>query len=99
MTSDEVERLFEKHSKKFGNFKPIRKKLSPRPDIHALKILDRQFQNSGPMILNAEPDGTLTLDVEISDTGNNLTEGMIIQLVRCGVFLSCGFLCLDNSRE
>jgi len=79
----EVNELFEKHNEEFLKFDRVEQKLSSRPDIHAFLLLDTLFPGNADIVCSALHD-QIYLDVS-QDQIDELTEGNVIDLLRCGI--------------
>ena len=89
---DNLKELFEKHEGEFLKFDrvPIGLRLSTRKDIHAFILLDKLVPGSSRMVSGAEHD-EIFLGVGADQLAEVATEEDIIDLIRCGVFISKEF--------
>ena len=78
------EQIFSENSKEYLKFERIEEKLSQRPDIHALMLIDRLLPESGNIIDGIDED-ELILDVNTARFFKAATPKDIIDLIRCGV--------------
>lgn len=92
MTTEEMNGLFEAEGE-FLKFERVETKLSKRPDLHAFLLLDRLVPGKMDMVCSAEHD-EIWLDVDADKLAEVATSADIIELIRCGVRLSDGTLCL-----
>lgn len=84
MTTEEMVKLFEKHSGEFLKFDAIENKRSNRPDLHAFILLDSILPGTGDMIECSEHD-EIMLSIDCDKLLKVITEDQIIELYRCGV--------------
>jgi len=76
--------LFEKFESDQYKFEDVEHKMSQRPDIHALMMLDKLAPNNSCAIVSTDYDVVyLAFDPDI--VSNNVTEDQVRDLVRCGV--------------
>lgn len=88
MTVDELCELFEKHHEEYGKFDCIQKKFTKRPDLHAFLLLETLLPDNVSDIVSAAEHDEIYLGVELSDLAEVVKEENIIDLIRCGVFIS-----------
>jgi len=84
MNLKELEQIFEKYNGEYIKFEHVENKLSNRPDLHALLLLDKLVPGKRDMVAAAEHD-EIYLDVELSELAEVVTEAQIRDLIRCGV--------------
>lgn len=97
--------VFEKHENEFLRFERVANKRSKRPDLHAFLLLDEivppeptagypdRTDESYDMVAGAEHD-EIYLQTEPDKLAEKATEEQIVELMRCGVRLSDGNLCM-----
>lgn len=78
-----MDELFEKHNDEYLKFERVENKRSSRPDLHAFLLLDELFPGTRDIVSHASHD-EIYLDID-SDDIEKLTEGQVIELLRCGV--------------
>jgi len=79
----ELHDRFEAVNDDYLKFEKIENKKSTRPDIHAFILLNEIFPGSRDMVCASGHDN-IWLDVDLDDC-EKLTDGQILELVRCGV--------------
>jgi hypothetical protein len=75
--------LVTRYGEEYGKFDHVLHKLSKRPDVHAIMMLDKLFDGSSAMIVGSYSD-EIWFDVH-DDAIKSLTDDQIIELSRCGV--------------
>lgn len=95
MTTDELEALFENNDDEYIEFDRVEPKRSNSPDIHAFLLLNELCPNGAnrDMVSGARHD-EIFLRVEPEELAAAATEAQVIELIRCGVRLSDGYLCM-----
>lgn len=93
MTVEQIEQLFEERDAEFLKFEQIIVKRSQRKDMHAFLLLDELVPGTGCMVDGATHD-EIWLGVHLSDLEGKITREQIIELIRCGVRVSGGDLCM-----
>jgi len=93
MEIEKIEDLFRSfEDNEYFKFDRVENKLSNRPDLHAFMLLASLFPGTQDIILSAEHDEVF-LSITKKDI-ESLTEFHICELVRCGVRIDEGILCL-----
>lgn len=94
MTTKELKALFKKHDDEFLEFKRVEPQRSS-PDIHAFLLLNELCPNGAnrDMVSGARHD-EIFLRVEPEELAAVVTEAQVIELIRCGVRLDDGNLCM-----
>lgn len=87
---EEIEELFEKHEGEY-NFDTIVNKRSKKSDLHAFLLLDELVPNKGNDIIGGADHDVIYLGVELNEL-EDITEYQIIELIKCGVHISDGYL-------
>lgn len=87
MTKDELLELAEKYETagKIHKFDDVANKLSQRPDLHAMILLDRLVPGNMCMIAAADHD-QVYLETDLDELAKVITEEQLIELFRCGVW-------------
>ena len=93
MTREQLEELFEKHDDEFLKFELVADKRSNRSDLHAFLLLDRLVPGESDIVTAAEHD-EIWLEVSLEELAKVATEEHVIELTRCGVRLSDGYLAM-----
>lgn len=93
MTEKELDSIFQKHDDEFLHFDRVQEKRSSRPDIHAFLLLNEIMPANCDMIGAARHD-EIFLDVDVAGLAQVISEGQVVELVRAGVRLSEGSLCM-----
>jgi len=88
-TPEEIEELFEKNDNEY-NFSTIENKRSTMDDLHAFLLLAELAPECSSIISGADHD-VIYLGPELNELGN-ITEDQIIELIKCGVHISDGYL-------
>jgi hypothetical protein len=78
---------YNKHEDEFLQFDRVENKTSHRADMHAFNLLDRLVPGNSSIIAGAEHE-QIYLCVSPDALSEIATEEQIIELIRCGVFLS-----------
>lgn len=76
--------LYDQHADEYLQFDRIKVKLSNRPDLHALILLDQLVPGEHDIVSAAEHD-EIWLSVDPDDLVKVATEAQIVELMRCGV--------------
>lgn len=95
MTTDQLEALFENDDDEFLKFDRVEPKRSNSPDIHAFLLLNELCppHSNRDMVCGARRD-EIFLRVEQEELAAVVTEAQVIELIRCGVRLDNGNLCM-----
>ena len=90
----DLEELFSKHLKEYLEFDKVIGSPSKRPDLSAFLLLEHLLPGkTGDIVSNAQHD-EIWLDIEAEELAAVATEDQIITLIRCGVRLNDGDLCM-----
>jgi hypothetical protein len=73
---------------KIGGFDRVVNRQHRRPDMHAFLLLDSLVPGSGRMVVDADNHNKIYLGVSPKALAKVITDGIIIELIRCGVFCS-----------
>ena len=86
MTIEQLVATFNKYRDEYLSFIDVANKLSRRPDMHALILLDKLLPGDGmsDLITGAE-NGQFFIGIEPEALARVATEEIILDLVRCGV--------------
>jgi len=84
---------FELYNDDHLKFEKVENKKSTRPDLHAFITLDKFFPNYGSDIISAAEHDEIFIDLEEKHI-EKLSDGQILELVRCGVFYNEEYDCL-----
>lgn len=91
MTLTELKALFNQHDKaEWGHFERVENPRNPRPDLHALLMLDALFPydpGDPKGMVTAVSSETVWLSPETDALLAVLTEAHVIELLRCRVWL------------
>lgn len=79
--------LFDKMHTEAGKFDRVEHKLSPRPDAHAILLLDRLYPSNKPLITFSRA-GCIYLSINTKMLAQVANEQQIADLIRCGVSLN-----------
>lgn len=97
----DLDALFEKHEDEYLKFERIEAPLSACPDLAAFMLLDKlapEFSQGKPGermgMISAAGYGEIYLQTDIETLAEKATEADIITLIRCGVRLDVGNVCL-----
>lgn len=85
---------FEKHNDEFCKFENVQNKLSNRPDLHAFILLDKLIPGNSDIISASEHD-EFYLDIDVKDLEKVITDGQVLDLVRCGIRYDTSYDCLS----
>lgn len=88
MDIEELKNLFEKHGDSSSNFEEIDSSMrkSKRADLHAFLLLDSILPGNNDIVAASEHD-IIYLGVELEEFAKVATENIILDLIRCGVFI------------
>lgn len=75
-------------------FERVEKKLSERPDIHALILLDSLQPKTGCDLISAAEHDIFYLDIDADALNEVITDDQIRELARCGVHYNSDGDCL-----
>lgn len=84
---------FEKQHDHYLKFDKVVNKLSKRPDLHALMLLDKLFPSYGDIIIDASHD--LIFLAMTEEQIESLNDHHIIELTQCGVRYNEDYGCLE----
>lgn len=88
MTVEQLEELFQTHENEFLEWEKVTNKLSQRTDLHVFIKLDQMCPSNLDIVAYAEHN-EFFLSVSLEELAQVATEDDIIELIRCGVRLSC----------
>ncbi len=90
----DVGEIFDRNADQYRKFDRVKNKLHSRPDICAFLIL-ADLANSGKEenIVSCAEHDLITLSVSPDDFGGRVTEGDLVDLMRCGVIYDAGEDC------
>lgn len=88
-----IAEFFDAHNDDYLEFELVENKRSNRPDLHAFLLLDSIVSGKFDIISSAEHD-EIFLEVETEALNNFATDDQLIELIRCGVRLSDGYLAM-----
>lgn len=77
--------LTEQISGDYLKFERVENKLSERPDIHAMILLDRLQPKPGRDIISCAAHDVFYLDIDAEKLNEVITDDQVQELVRCGV--------------
>lgn len=87
MTLEEMGELFEKHGEiEQSWFDRVTEKSSKRHDLHAFILLDKLVPGHSQPIIGAAAHDEIFLHVDANRLASVITEDLVIELLRCGVF-------------
>ena len=93
MNTRELQDLFETHKREYLKFEKILDPKSRRPDVNAFLILDALVPSNEDLISCAWHDN-IGLGIDLRDLAEAASEDQVIELIRCGVRISNGHLCM-----
>lgn len=93
MTTEALEELFDSRDDEYLKFSRIENKRSSRPDLHAFLLLDELAPGGYDMVCSASHD-EIWLSPALEDLAPHVTEDQVVELIRCGVRVSDGCLCM-----
>ncbi len=94
MKKQDIEETWEEFNSEYLKFDMITNKLSNRPDIHAFILLDKIVPGKSCIVSGGSHE-MIYLGVSLQDLENNLiTKFQILELIRCGVMIEDGYICM-----
>lgn len=85
MTYKQMCKAFEKFGdEEYIEFERVENKRSTRPDLHAFLLLAELFPSDSDIVSGASHD-EIYLDIGAEELAKKANEGIILELVRCGV--------------
>jgi len=88
--------LFEQYTEEeFLKFALIKNKLHRRGDIHAFLLLDKLSPGNKDIVKSAELSA-MYLNIDTTALAKVITEGQVIELIRCGVSFDGNDLFIDK---
>ena len=97
MTVDELEELFREHDDEFLKHEsiPNERRHSYRADLNAFIILDKLMPDCSKDIVSGAGHDEIWLDPDLDELVEaGITEEQVIDLIRCGVRIDEGGLCM-----
>lgn len=82
---ERLDRITDNVSGDYLKFERVENKLSERPDIHALILLDRLQPNPGRDIISCAEHDIVYLDIDTEKLNEIITDQQVQELARCGV--------------
>lgn len=96
MTVEELKALFNKHDEEYIEWDSVKVRRSAAPDVHAFLLLEElcPFKAGHPDMVQGARHDEITLRPEAEELAAVVTEEQVIELLRCGVRLEKGYLCM-----
>ena len=87
---------FAQFESEFLKFEKVEGKRTNRADLHAFIVLDELLPDArGRDIVSGAEHDQICLNIDLVDLDNKATDDHILELVRCGVFISSEYECLS----